>query len=245
MFFQYAIIEVDIFPKVLISFPPNTSSVFMLSIKVPFDTEPNLYSLDMEFSSNEIDVVKKMILNVTDLNLKDIVYQTIINYKYIIAELENQILDGSKNGIDVSDIQTMLETIKFDIDIAEDPILVYPTLHYQNGGVEHDADCYTSLKGLLAAGEISGGVHGKNRLMGNSLLEINVFGRRAGITAAKEYKKKDSKPGNLSLDHVKKVIKTLDGLNLKEKRYSPMILPEYRSEAVRDRLVKLYEETSC
>ncbi|MBY9000849.1 MAG: FAD-binding protein [Candidatus Heimdallarchaeota archaeon] len=131
---------------------------------------------------------------------------------------------------------------RFDIDISQDPILVYPTLHYQNGGVEHDKHCYTSLKGLLAAGEISGGVHGKNRLMGNSLLEINVFGRIAGITAAKEYKKKSNEVGTLSLDHVRKVIKTLDSLNLQEKRYSPMILPEYRSDAVRDRLVRLYED---
>ncbi|MHA1592165.1 MAG: FAD-binding protein [Candidatus Heimdallarchaeaceae archaeon] len=133
---------------------------------------------------------------------------------------------------------------RFDIDITKDPILVYPTLHYQNGGVLHDENCYSSLKGLLVAGEISGGVHGKNRLMGNSLLEVNVFGRRAGITAAKEYKKKGVKRGKLSLDHVRKSIESLDALKMKEKRYSPMILPEYRSEAVRDRLVKLYED-SC
>ena len=131
---------------------------------------------------------------------------------------------------------------RFDIDITEDPILVYPTLHYQNGGVEHDENCYTSIKGLLAAGEISGGVHGKNRLMGNSLLEINVFGRRAGMTAASEYKKKKA-VGKLSLAHVHKSIKALDALNLKDKRYSPTILPEYRSDIVKDRLVQLYEES--
>ncbi len=131
---------------------------------------------------------------------------------------------------------------RFDIDITEDPILVYPTLHYQNGGVELDENCYTSLKGLLAAGEISGGVHGKNRLMGNSLLEINVFGRRAGITAANEYKKK-STVGKLTLAHVHKSIKSLDALKLKDKRYSPTILPEYRSDIVRDRLVQLYEQS--
>jgi len=131
---------------------------------------------------------------------------------------------------------------RFDIDITEDPILVYPTLHYQNGGIEHDENCYTSIKGLLAAGEISGGVHGKNRLMGNSLLEINVFGRRAGMTAAKEFRKK-STVGKLSLTHVHKSIKALDALNLKDKRYSPTILPEYRSDAVRARLVQLYEES--
>jgi len=108
----------------------------------------------------------------------------------------------SGKGIIQKNLSAMYRMLKrFDIDITVDPILVYPTLHYQNGGVELDADCYTSVKGLLAAGEISGGVHGKNRLMGNSLLEINVFGRRAGITAAKEFKKK-TKPGKLTLNHV-------------------------------------------
>ena len=159
--------------------------------------------------------------------------------------LDSPLIDEIKGkGTVEKNLSAMYRMMKrFDIDISEDPILVYPTLHYQNGGILHDADCYTSLKGLLAAGEISGGVHGKNRLMGNSLLEINVFGRRAGITAAKEFKKKDNAPGKLSLDHVRKTIKTLDSLNLKEKRYSPIILPEYRSEEVKDRLVHLYEET--
>ncbi len=130
---------------------------------------------------------------------------------------------------------------RFDIDITEDPILVYPALHYQNGGVIHNKNCYTSLKGLLAAGEISGGVHGKNRLMGNSLLEINVFGRRAGITAAKEYKKQIAK-GNLTLNHLKKTVTALDALNIKDKKYAPILLPEYREEAVQNRLIQLYEE---
>ncbi|MHA1204008.1 MAG: FAD-binding protein [Candidatus Heimdallarchaeaceae archaeon] len=105
---------------------------------------------------------------------------------------------------------------RFDIDMTEDPILVHPTLHYQNGGVELDEHGYTSVPGLLGAGEISGGVHGKNRLMGNSLLEVNVFGRRAGITSAKEYKR-GKKPGKLTLSHVKKTIEHLDALNLKKK----------------------------
>lgn len=130
---------------------------------------------------------------------------------------------------------------RFDIDITEDPILVYPTLHYQNGGVCHNENCYTSIKGLLAAGEISGGVHGKNRLMGNSLLEINVFGRRAGITAAKEYKKQLAK-GKLTLNHLKTTVTALDELNIKDKKYSPILLPEYREEAVQNRLIQLYEE---
>jgi len=128
---------------------------------------------------------------------------------------------------------------RFGIDITVDPILVYPALHYQNGGILHDEWCHSSIPGLLIAGEVSGGVHGKNRLMGNSLLEINVFGRRAGIEASKEIKK--AKVGKLSLDHVRKNISILDSLDLKEKRYAPMLLPEYRSDLVIDRLVQLYE----
>ncbi|MEE9410660.1 MAG: FAD-binding protein [Candidatus Heimdallarchaeota archaeon] len=130
---------------------------------------------------------------------------------------------------------------RFGIDMTVDPILIYPSLHYQNGGILHDEWCHSSVPGLLVAGEVSGGVHGKNRLMGNSLLEINVFGRRAGIEAAKEIKK--AKTGKLSLDHVRKSISVIDSLGLKEKRYGPMILPEYRSDVVRDRLVQLYEST--
>ena len=78
--------------------------------------------------------------------------------------------------------------IKYGIDIRKEPILVYPTLHYQNGGVEIDATCHTNVKNLLVAGEASGGVHGTNRLMGNSLLDVVVFGREAGIEAGKMFK---------------------------------------------------------
>lgn len=64
------------------------------------------------------------------------------------------------------------------------PILTYPVLHYQNGGLVIDTDAETSLEGLYACGEIAGGTHGRNRMMGNSLLECVVFGRRAGRAAA-------------------------------------------------------------
>ena len=62
---------------------------------------------------------------------------------------------------------------------------MYPVLHYQNGGLVIDADGATTVPGIWAAGEITGGVHGRNRMMGNSLLEICVFGRRAGAAAAR------------------------------------------------------------
>jgi succinate dehydrogenase / fumarate reductase flavoprotein subunit/L-aspartate oxidase len=71
-----------------------------------------------------------------------------------------------------------------DIDPLREPILTYPVLHYQNGGLVIDEWAETTLEGLFACGEIAGGTHGRNRMMGNSLLECCVFGRRAGRVAA-------------------------------------------------------------
>ena len=74
------------------------------------------------------------------------------------------------------------------IDPLREPIFTYPVLHYQNGGLVIDADGATTLEGLYACGEIAGGTHGRNRMMGNSLLECCVFGRRAGKAAAEKAK---------------------------------------------------------
>src|SRR6187397_514904 len=70
------------------------------------------------------------------------------------------------------------------IDPLTEPLLTYPVLHYQNGGLVIDEHAETTLEGLYACGEIAGGTHGRNRMMGNSLLECVVFGRRAGKAAA-------------------------------------------------------------
>ena len=70
------------------------------------------------------------------------------------------------------------------IDPLEEKLLTYPVLHYQNGGLVIDEHGETTLEGLYACGEIAGGTHGRNRMMGNSLLECVVFGRRAGRAAA-------------------------------------------------------------
>ncbi len=70
------------------------------------------------------------------------------------------------------------------IDPLSEPILTYPVLHYQNGGLVIDQHAQTTVEGLYACGEIAGGTHGRNRMMGNSLLECCVFGRRAGRAAA-------------------------------------------------------------
>ena len=72
------------------------------------------------------------------------------------------------------------------IDPLAEPILTYPVLHYQNGGLVIDADGETTVEGIYACGEIAGGTHGRNRMMGNSLLECTVFGRRAGRAAAEK-----------------------------------------------------------
>jgi aspartate oxidase len=70
------------------------------------------------------------------------------------------------------------------IDPLTEPIYTYPVLHYQNGGLVIDEHAETTLEGVFACGEIAGGTHGRNRMMGNSLLECAVFGRRAGAAAA-------------------------------------------------------------
>jgi len=117
---------------------------------------------------------------------------------------------------------------RFGIDMTKHPILVYPTLHYQNGGVEINEECKTKIPGLFAAGEVTGGVHGKNRLMGNSLLDYNVFGRRAGIFVTKYIKK--AQVGKLSLKHIEKYNKIVETTTPGKKKTAPIILPEYRGE---------------
>ena len=127
---------------------------------------------------------------------------------------------------------------RFGVDMTQDPILVFPTLHYQNGGVEINERAETSIPGLFAGGEVEGGVHGKNRLMGNSLLDYNVFGRRAGIHAA-EYVKKTT-IGELRLDHVRKYEEALKGAGVKTERKAPILLPEYRGKQVLSRALDIF-----
>ena len=114
---------------------------------------------------------------------------------------------------------------RFGVDIVHDPMLVYPTLHYQNGGVAIRPDCNTSIPGLLVAGEASGGVHGRNRLMGNSLLDVCVFGRRAGRTAGQQFR--DVQTGRLTLAHVDVWEKELAEAGIETDVASPLILPDY------------------
>ena len=126
---------------------------------------------------------------------------------------------------------------KFGIDIRKEPMLVFPTLHYQNGGVEINVRTETSISGLFAAGEVAGGVHGKNRLMGNSQLDLYVFGRRAGKYAAERAKK--ASVGKLTLSHLDRYDKWLEDAGVETERKAPMILPEYRGKRTIEHQLRL------
>jgi succinate dehydrogenase/fumarate reductase flavoprotein subunit len=129
--------------------------------------------------------------------------------------------------------------MRFDIDMRKVPILIYPTQHYQNGGLLITEDAETVVPNLYAAGEVSGGVHGRNRLMGNSLLDILVFGRRAGIAAAERVKSVQQKP--MTLAHVRDYRRRVEESGKGTGIPAPMLLPDYarpetvarRHEAVR------------
>ena len=116
--------------------------------------------------------------------------------------------------------------MNYGIDMRKVPILVYPTLHYQNGGLEIGGEGYTkAIPNLLVAGEAVGGIHGRNRLMGNSLLDIIVFGRNAGKAAAR--RAKEVTLGKMNLDHVQAYAKELEEAGINETGVSPLLLPKY------------------
>ena len=113
---------------------------------------------------------------------------------------------------------------KYGIDIRREPILIFPTQHYQNGGLKITPHGETTVEGLYAAGEVSGGVQGKNRLAGNSLLDLFVFGRRSARRAVEGLT-----PGAVALtpEHIHGYHKELTGLGVEKSRKSPLLLPDY------------------
>jgi len=124
--------------------------------------------------------------------------------------------------------------IRYGIDISNLPMLVYPTLHYQNGGLAYNPDGSTAVEGFYVAGEVGGGVHGANRLMGNSLLDITVFGRLAGESAGK-YALTRGPVRDISVDHVRKYHNELEEAGIVTDRVSPVILPDYGNPDVKKR----------
>lgn len=116
--------------------------------------------------------------------------------------------------------------MSYGIDIRKEPILVYPTLHYQNGGLDINVNgMTTNVENLFVAGEAVGGIHGRNRLMGNSLLDIIVFGRNAGINAAAAAK--NTNVGELTLEHISKFDKERADAGIETDTVSPKLLPNY------------------
>jgi fumarate reductase (CoM/CoB) subunit A len=122
---------------------------------------------------------------------------------------------GTENGavfLDISFIParvieerlpTMVEDfLDIGIDIRNQPMEVTPTAHHMMGGIKISVNAGTNLKGLFAAGEVTGGVHGGNRLGGNALADTQVFGRIAGVSAAKH--SKGTSPPKLNRDFINK-----------------------------------------
>lgn len=110
------------------------------------------------------------------------------------------------------------------IDPRTDPLLVHPTLHYQNGGVVIDVNGATTVPGLYAVGELAGGIHGRNRIMGNALLDIIGFGRRAGVAAIAD---RDRGPKKVTLEHVNRMRRALTLANMSLAHKAPRVLPSY------------------
>ncbi len=114
-----------------------------------------------------------------------------------------------------------------DIDISKEAMEVFPTVHYTMGGVMIDAEtCASTVPGLFAAGEVAGGLHGANRLGGNSLSDLLVFGRRAGNGAA-AYVKESVHSADIE-DHkvVKEIERVLEPLEKKEEGESPYLIQQ-------------------
>ena len=134
-------------------------------------------------------------------------------------------LKGGKGTIEKRIPAMMRMFGKHGIDIRTEPILVYPTLHYQNGGLHITPDGQTDVENLFAAGEVVGGIHGRNRLMGNSLLDIIVFGRNAGRNAGE--KSKSVTVGALTLSHVAAFEEERSAAGIETDTLSPRLLPDY------------------
>lgn len=97
-----------------------------------------------------------------------------------------------------------------NVDITKDPMEVGPTAHYFMGGIRVDPETEaTNVAGLYAAGEVAAGLHGSNRLGGNSLTDLVVFGRRAGLASA-EYAKKQSGQPTINEQEVQKLLAEIE-----------------------------------
>ena len=114
-------------------------------------------------------------------------------------------------------------------------MLIYPTLHYQNGGLEFQAAGETKLPGFFVAGEVGGGIHGENRLMGNSLLDIIVFGRIAGRAAGDYAKNRPRRRASCPSSTWSSTTRSWRRRTWDSDRVAPMLLPDYTPDEVKQR----------
>ncbi len=99
--------------------------------------------------------------------------------------LDTPTMEQRSSGILFERFPKLYQLVKrTHVDLKTTPLLVYPALHYQNGGIVIDTFGRTSVPGLMSVGEVTGGIHGRNRIMGNALLDIISFGRKAGQKAS-------------------------------------------------------------
>jgi succinate dehydrogenase / fumarate reductase flavoprotein subunit/L-aspartate oxidase len=126
-------------------------------------------------------------------------------------------------------------------DPARTPFLVYPTLHYQNGGVAIAGNGATSVPGLFCAGEVTGGIHGRNRLMGNALLDVLSFGRRAGAAAA--MRRSDPPQRKVGIAHLADWQRELTLAGLPLERRAPRLFPAYANFELRTHVGAAGERT--
>jgi L-aspartate oxidase len=140
--------------------------------------------------------------------------------------LDTPALEHREPGILASQFVSIVKLAKkCGHDPAKTPFLVYPTLHFQNGGVVIDGNGASSVPNLFCVGEVAGGVHGHNRLAGNALLEILSFGRRAGAKAAE--RATAAHPRKILIEHVTQRQRELTAAGLPLDRVGPPLFPDY------------------
>lgn len=116
---------------------------------------------------------------------------------------------------------------KCGVQPENEPLIIHPTLHYQNGGIEINGNCETAVQGLYAVGEVAGGIHGRNRLMGNALLDIISFGRRAGAAAAQVAHSNLPFKGRGGLSHIYNFQRAMQKAGVKSDVKAPVLYPNY------------------
>ncbi|MBI3901722.1 MAG: FAD-binding protein [Nitrosomonadales bacterium] len=153
-----------------------------------------------------------------------------VNEQHVGVWLDTPRLERAQPGLLEAQFPNLMSRTRIaGVDPRVQPLLTHPTLHYQNGGVSINVDGASTVPGLYAVGEVSGGIHGRNRLMGNALLEIISFGRRAGVAATAN---RDRGPKKVTLEHVNRARRALTIANMPMTQRTPLVLPDYAAGGI-------------